>query len=207
MFVLSSTIILHHCPSANAKSFGEHGHTFEIVEPDLLKQISQKLKVLEEDGTLAEHKNKLLQQAKRSISHPKSVAGITKATENHTFTYDPSLTVPFDLKDHKGSVFHKAGTRVNPLQYKSLTSALIFINGDDQAQITWAKSIQAKQSVKVILTSGSPFQLMELWKTSVYFDQGGTLTKKLGIKHVPAIVVQDGLKLKISEVALKEESQ
>src|ERR1700722_19104174 len=77
-----NTGLLLHCHSAKAKSFGVHGHTFEIIEPDLLKQIGHKLKVLEENGTLAEHKNKLLQQAKKSISHPKPVLGISKATED-----------------------------------------------------------------------------------------------------------------------------
>lgn len=203
-----ATVILLGIPlTAHAKDFGVHGHAFEVTEPDLLKQISQKLKVLEEDGTLAEHKDKLIEKAKKSVSRPQRVSGITKATETRTFTYDPSLTVPYDLKDHKGRVFHKAGTRVNPLQYKSLHSALIFIDGDNQSQVSWAERIQAKQATKVILTSGSPFQLMELWKTPIYFDQGGAITKKLGIRFVPAIVVQDGLKLKISEIALKEDKK
>jgi conjugal transfer pilus assembly protein TraW len=200
-------IILGFSLDTHAKDLGVHGHIFEIQEPDLLKQISQKLKVLEENGTLAEHKDKLIKKAKKSVSRPQPLSGIIKATEDRTFTYDPSLTVPYDLKDHKGRVFHKAGTRVNPLQYKSLTSALIFIDADDQSQIAWAHNIQVKQATKVILTSGSPLELMESWKTPVYFDQGGTITKKLGIRFVPAIVVQDGLKLKISEVALKEDTK
>ena len=193
--------------TAKALSLGTHGHTFEIIEPDLLKQIEHKLKVLNEDGTLAEHEMKLMEKAKSSVLRPQGVKGIRKATEDRTFTYDPSLVVPYDLKDHKRRVFHKAGTRVNPLQYKSLSAVLAFIDGDDEDQVAWAESIQAKQQTKVILTSGAPFQLMEAWKVPVYFDQGETLTKKLGISHVPALVVQEGMRLKISEIALKDEVQ
>jgi conjugal transfer pilus assembly protein TraW len=206
-YLLITALSINFAPPAGAKDFATHGHTFEIIEPDLLKQIEHKLKVLNEDGSLAEHERKLMEKAKASVLRPQGVKGITKASEDRTFTYDPSLLVPYDLKDHKGRVFHKAGTRVNPLQYKSLSSALAFIDGDDEHQVVWAEGIQVKQQAKVILTSGAPFQLMEAWKVSVYFDQGGTLTKKLGIKHVPALVVQEGLKLKISEITLKEGNQ
>jgi conjugal transfer pilus assembly protein TraW len=193
--------------TAKAFSLGTHGHSFEILEPDLLKQIEHKLKALNEDGTLAEHEMKLMEKTKASVLRPQGVKGIAKAVEDRIFTYDPSLVVPYDLKDPQGRVFHKAGTRVNPLQYKSLSSALVFLDGEDLNQVAWAESIQAKQTSKVILTSGAPFQLMEKWKVPVYFDQGGMLTKKLGLRHVPALVVQEGLKLKISEVALKEDVQ
>jgi hypothetical protein len=36
----------------------------------------------------------------------------------------------------------------------------------------------------------------------VYFDQAGELTTKFGIKASPAVVVQDGLMLKIEELSL-----
>jgi hypothetical protein len=34
----------------------------------------------------------------------------------------------------------------------------------------------------------------------VYFDQQGVLTKKLGIQHVPALVSQEELRLRIEEI-------
>lgn len=206
-YLLIMALTINFTPPAGAKDFATHGHSFEVLEPDLLKQIEHKLKALNEDGTLAEHEMKLMEKAKKSVLRPQGVKGMTKAIEDRTFTYDPSLLVPYDLKDPQGKVFHKAGTRINPLQYKSLSTALVFLDGEDLAQVAWAEGIQAKQTSKVILTSGAPFQLMEKWKVPVYFDQGGTLTKKLGIRHVPALVVQEGMRLKISEIALKEDAQ
>lgn len=206
-YLLIIALTINLASPAGAKDFAIHGHSFEILEPDLLKQIEYKLKALNEDGTLAEHEMRLMQKAKKSILRPQGSKGITKAIEDRIFSYDPSFVIPYDLKDHKGKVFHKAGTRINPLQYKSLSSTLAFIDGDDLNQVAWAEGIQAKQTSKVILTSGAPFQLMEKWRVPVYFDQGGTLTKKLGIKHVPALVIQEGLRLKISEIALKEDVQ
>lgn len=90
-----------------------------------------------------------------------------------------------------------------------LSHALIFINGDNCTQVEYAlgqyKELEGK--AKIILTSGSPIKLQkeEKEKTEAwfYFDQFGFLTKKLGIKAVPAVVKQAGLRLKINEVALK----
>lgn len=194
-----------------AKDFGVHGHAFEIQEPDLLKQMEYKLQRLEQEGKLAELNERMVQRTKMVLSHPQPVAGITKATQARTFTYDPSIVVPYDLKDHEGRVFHRAGTRINPLHTHSLSSSLVFLDGEDKAQVGWVEQtyLQASQRLKIILTSGSPFQLMEQWKHQdyppVYFDQGGKLTNKLGIRHVPAVVVQEGFKLKISEIVVQEE--
>ena len=41
------------------------------------------------------------------------------------------------------------------------------------------------------------------WKTPVYYDQEGTLVRKLGITGVPAIVSQEGSRLRIDEVTVR----
>ena len=43
---------------------------------------------------------------------------------------------------------------------------------------------------------------MRTRKVRLYFDQGGNLTNKFGIKAVPAVVEQEGKMLKVREVAL-----
>jgi hypothetical protein len=40
-------------------------------------------------------------------------------------------------------------------------------------------------SAKIIFVSGSPFDAMKPWQRRFYFDQGGTLTPKFGIRHTP----------------------
>jgi conjugal transfer pilus assembly protein TraW len=54
--------------------------------------------------------------------------------------------------------------------------------------------------VKVILTGGSYLELMRRWNHPVFFDQQGQLTAKLGIRHVPALVSQEGRRLRIDEI-------
>ena len=188
--------------SVHAKDYGVQGHTYPIIEPDLLQQITGKLNDLDESGKLEEHNEILREQAIKASRRPKSVSGITKAIKTRTYTYDPSITVPYDLKDHKGQRFHKAGSRVNPLQHRNMTKDLIFIDGDDPVQVSWAMRSCTEFNAKIILIKGSPFDLMEEYDRPIYFDQEGRITSKLGIKHVPAVVSQKGLVLKIEEKVL-----
>ena len=127
------------------------------------------------------------------------------ARVDRVFYYDPTIVVPFDLKDHKGRVFHKAGTRFNPLTVRALTKSLIFIDARENHQLQWfVDYIDAVEApYKLILVGGSPTKLSEQLGIPCFFDQHGVLTHKLGIKAVPAVVKQDGVRLRIEELARK----
>lgn len=56
------------------------------------------------------------------------------------------------------------------------------------------------ETVKPILVAGEPLNLMRDWKRQVFYDQGGTLVRRLGIHRVPAVVTQDGKRLRVDEV-------
>ena len=43
---------------------------------------------------------------------------------------------------------------------------------------------------------------MKSWRQPVYYDQLGLLTRRLGITKVPALVSQEGLRLRIDELAI-----
>ncbi len=94
------------------------------------------------------------------------------------------------------------GTRVNPLDMVQLRQALVFIDGDNAAELAWAVKTWSDVRAKIIFVSGSPFDAMKPWQRRFYFDQGGTLTGKFGIRHTPAVVSAAGANLKISEFPL-----
>lgn len=190
--------------SVSAKDFGVMGPTFPIFEQSLLKVIQEKLQALGASGTLEEHQKNILEQTKFRIRRPASVEGLTKTTHPKSFTYDPSVIAPYDLKDFEGRIFHKKGTRMNPLDTHKLRSPLLFVDGDDSDQVAWAikqfKEAQPENKPLIILVKGSPFDLSEKVGFPIYFDQGGYITQKLGIKQVPAKVSQKGKELLIEEV-------
>lgn len=188
--------------SAEAKNLGTFGHTFDIIEQDLLEVIEKKLKVLEKDGLIKQHQSLIQEKMEEKIKRPTPVEGIIKTKNPRVFDYDPSIRVPADLKDHKGNVFVKAGTVINPLDTHSLKKNLIFIDGDDKAQVKWAFQKQNLNS-KVILVKGAPFALMRFHAKIIYFDQGGRLVKKFGITQVPARISQHKKMLKIEEIEIE----
>ena len=202
--LLALLLLLFSSKAVVAKDYGIHGTTYQISEKDFLKDIQEKLQAAQKDGKLAKFQNDLKTQMVTSVNSPKGVDGITKAATNREWFFDPSISKPTDLADQTGKVFYRAGTKVNPLDYISMTQVLIFIDGTDEAQVKWAlkQHKQLKSKAKIILIRGRIIDLMRTRKVRLYFDQGGNLTNKFSIKAVPAVVEQEGKMLKVREVAL-----
>ena len=187
---------------ARAQDLGVIGPVYPIAEPSLLEVILSKLREAEATGVLARIQRETQANVKRGIEQPSPVERITKTIKARSFYYDPSIVVPYAIADSEGKVIVPPGTRVNPLDTVSLSKALLFIDARDPAQVGRASKILDERGgkVKVILTGGSYLDLMRRWKRPVFYDQQGALTEKLGIRHVPALVSQEGKKLKIEEI-------
>jgi len=200
--IVSSIVLIVH--KAQAKDLGVQGNTWEIKESDPIEDIKNKIKAMELNGEIDKHNEIIKEKVKENIINPKNL-GVLRATEDRKYYYDPSISKPYDLKDHKGQVYYKAGTRVNPLDKVSLENKLIFIDGEDEEQLKYMIDIYKKSEIKptIILTGGSPVKLEEEYKLDFYFDQEGEIIKKLGIKAVPAVVAQEGKMLRVREVRLK----
>ncbi|HVA41382.1 MAG TPA: type-F conjugative transfer system protein TraW [Candidatus Binataceae bacterium] len=188
--------------TARAQDLGVIGPVYPIAEPSLLEVILSKLRHAEATGVLARLQRDTQAKVKRGIEQPAPIARITKTTKARSFYYDPSIVVPYAIADADGKVIVAPGTKVNPLDTVSLSKALLFIDARDAAQVGRARGILDERGgkVKVILTGGSYLDLMRRWKRPVFFDQQGTLTDKLGIRHVPALVSQEGKRLRIDEI-------
>jgi conjugal transfer pilus assembly protein TraW len=189
---------------AVAKDYGIHGKTYDIREKDFLQEIQEKLQEAQKNGKLAKFQDDVKKQMVGAVNSPKAVDGITKATVAREWFFDPSISRPEDLRDQKGQIFYHANTKVNPLDYVSLSKILIFIDGADEAQVHWALAQNKirKSRAKIILVKGKIIDLMRAKKVRLYFDQNGILTKKFGITAVPATVEQEGKMLKIREIVL-----
>lgn len=186
-----------------AKDFGVYGTVFEIKEEGFLVMIQRKLKLID----IEEENKKMLEIAKNKVIEPEAVNGIRSTTEGRSFIYDPSYTLKEDIILPNGKLLHKAGTKVNPLNYVSLDKKLVFINGRDNGQVEWfkeqRKSLNITEKDKLVLVAGKPIELGEKLNQEVYFDQAGVLTSKFGIRQVPAIVEQEHDKFRINEIKVK----
>lgn len=192
---------------ANAGSLGVIGPTFPIVESDLLKLIEKTVQAKVDSGEWAQMQRNAEKRVRNTIENPKPVAGISQAETARTFYYDPSIVADKTYTDGSGRIVVAAGTVVNPLDHINMSKHLLFFDARIPEQKQKAKDIYAYYNgrIKLILTGGSYAALMREWEKDdirIYFDQNGTLTTKLGIKHVPAIVSQEGKRLRIDELAL-----
>lgn len=191
------------------KDLGTYGETFPIQETNLLELIRGKLQKLSESGQLEEHQKVIVNKAKEQLNRPTPVKNLARTTTPRSFVYDPSITVPYDLKDHEGRVFHKKGTRINPLEKHSFRYPFLFLDGDDSEQVGWAiqqyKAADALHKPKIILIQGAPLDLSKQLNLPIYFDQSGVLVKKFGITQIPARVSQKSKVLQIDELELTGE--
>lgn len=194
--------VLFFSSAAAAQEMGVIGPVYPIGEPSLLEVILTKLREADASGALARMQREAQAKVARATQQPAAVPGITRTAWARSFYYDPSIVVPDAITDADGRVIAAPGTKLNPLDTVSLSRELLFIDARDSAQVARAAKLIEERSgkLKVILTGGSYFDLMRRWKRPVYFDQQGALTEKLGIRHVPAIVSQEGKRLRIDEL-------
>jgi conjugal transfer pilus assembly protein TraW len=188
--------------AVRAEDLGVIGPVVPIAEPSLLEVILAKLREAEATGVLARLQHDTQAKVKGAIEKPTPVAGITKTTKARRFYFDPSIVVPYAITDAEGTVIVAPGTKVNPLDTVSLSKQLLFIDARDATQIARARDIMEapEAKVKLILTAGSYLDLTRRFKRAVFYDQQGRLTTKLGIEHVPALVTQEGRRLRIDEI-------
>lgn len=183
--------------SAEADNLGVFGEVFEIEEDDLLEHIFKRFTDMKEREELNKVTLESEERIRKMIQRPAPVRGISNTKKRRKYTFDPTITVTKDIMNHEGKIFAHKGDKFNPLDQILTMKPLLFIDGDNKEQIEWVKAklkdekIQNHELGKVILIKGSPLSLQEKLRREVFFDQYGILTKKLGIKHVPAIVFQE----------------
>ena len=187
---------------ARAQDLGVIGPLYPIAEPSLLEVIAARLQEMQASGALARLERESQARIAHEIEQPTPVEGVGRTTRPRTFHYDPSIEVPNPITDAAGRVIVAPGTRVNPLDTVSLSRPLLFFDARDEAQVDRAQRLlgQRHGQLKLILTGGSYLALMRRLQQPVYFDQQGQLTAKLGIRQVPALVTQDGKRLRIDEL-------
>ncbi len=204
--LLTSLGMLVGAAPAYAVDLGVIGPTYEISEPHLLSMIEQRLREKERSGELARLQEDARARGIAGVTNPAPVAGLRGTETARTFYFDPSFTLDRNILGPKGELLFPAGTRKNPLEVVSLSRRLLFFDARDRRQVSRAQAVITAYEgrVKPILTGGSYLDLMKAWHTPVYYDQQGLLTQRFGIRHVPALVSQEGLRLRIDELEVTQ---
>lgn len=180
------------------------GPVYDIQERDFVDAIQDRLKEKQRNGELARLEKEAIARSRNSIANPKGV-DLPKATVPYSYTWDPTYTSPRNVVTPDGKVLATEGQRFNPLDMVSMSSWLIFFDGDDPAQVAQAKRWieEAHGNAKPILVRGKWIELSKAWKRQVYFDQQGYYVQRLNIPALPAVVKQDGKVLRVDVVVAK----
>ena len=190
---------------AQAANLGTIGPTYPVAEKNLLDVIMARLRAKEASGELKRHEQEARDRAAYAVNNPRPVDGLRRAQAARTFYFDPTFTLQSNVVDSAGAVLFPAGTRKNPLEVVSLSKHLLFFDARDPGQVARARELieHYQGKVKPILVGGSYLDLMKRWNKPVFYDQDGTLVRKFGIAAVPALVSQEGQRLRIDEVPVR----
>ena len=187
--------------AVSAKDLGVRGATWPVAEPDLLEQIEARLVEMERSGELARLEQEARANARRKLEEPDAAPGIAPAREERSRLFDSAITVARDIRTGDGVLIAAAGMRVNPLERMTLARDLLFVDGRREAEIAWALS--RDRPAKIVLLAGRPLELMRRHRRPFFFDQGGRLAARLGLRFTPSLVEQAGSQLRITEVPVE----
>jgi hypothetical protein len=95
-------------------------------------------------------------------------------------------------------VIFAKGSTFNPADFVPLTGRYIFIDGNDEKQVSYALSRKFR---KIILTAGDFAELTRKHRHKFYLVNDD-LIEKIRLTHVPAILEQEGRHLRVTEKAL-----
>ncbi len=184
-----------------AKDLGQHGNVYPIVEHNLLDVMINRVNQMQQTGELKMRQEEMKVNIENQIRQPMIVPGLDLTDEERVTYVDLSILSSAPIVDKNGNVLMMQSRRINPLDVIDFNDPLYFIDGTKVQQIKWAINDGGPNAI-ILLVKGSVFDLLSKYDARFYFDQDGSLVKRLGIKQVPAKVEPIGDKLKIHEVII-----
>ncbi len=204
LLVTAGCVLTFVAQPASAKDLGVRGAVWPIAEPDLLAQIETRLGEMEASGEMARMRREAVERARQRIEAPARVEGIEAARVRRTRLFDPSIALDRDVRTADGTLIAARGAQVNPLDAQPLTRDLLFIDGARPVEVAWA--LDHGRPARIVLVAGRPLELMRVHGRPFFFDQGGRLSKRLGLRATPSVVAAEGSVLRITEVPLEEQT-
>ena len=196
LLLASSTLLLTGLPPARAAEIVQLepvGPISAVIETDLGEALRQGAVSID------------VEQLRSAQAHyqPANLQALPRAEKDTTTRVDLTHTLEQDLVDAQGTILYPRGFTFNPLQYVSLSGALVVIDGSDPEQVAWFKgsSYGANRRSLLLLSGGLAAALRdELRRPVAYLTED--IARRLQLRAVPSIVVERDNQLVIREVSL-----
>ena len=172
------------------------GPTSAVVETDLAEALRQRAVSID------------VEQLRSAQAHyqPANLQALPRAEKDTTTRVDLTHTLEQDLVDAQGSILYPASFTFNPLQYVSLSGALVVIDGSDPEQVAWFKDSPygANHRALLLLSGGLAATLRdELDRPVAYLTED--IAQRLQLRAVPSVVMEQDQHLTVREVRIDED--
>ena len=199
-FVLASVFFIQFSlvpTQASGKDLGVHGQLYEIKEEDMLSYVRRKAGEIDMRG-LQESVEKKVQES--WAQHSFVSLDVPSATEERIRYVDPSVNVQNPLRDHTGKMIFPAGV-VNPLDHVSLSKSILVLR-EDQVERALEETGKRGEKPILLLTDGD-IRMASLLAGQTVYKATPFMLRRLGVEKTPALVTQEGKKLRVKEVVFK----
>jgi len=174
------------------------GRVYEIKERDALEEIEDRLR--EKEGEIISMMRKRTEERLKSMLSPDFSSVLPHVKERRVWSFSPEISLPFDIRDHRGNVLYRKGYKLNPLHYMVLPFSIVFTNlNDDKVLECLKKEVDLGTSV-ILVTKGDVLSLMKRYPQYAIYPASEYLINLFQVKRVPSIVRQRGEKFEILEL-------
>lgn len=180
-FLLALYLSLCAFPIFSAEALGP---VYPVIEPDLLALIKQH--AAEESANSASRLNQRKDQLKQWAKEPFGQI-IPEATEIKRHRFESSL----EAKAFLGENYRREWLFIDASRAQHLDLARVFYREKNGIR-------------RVILVAGSVEKTQNSLKQRVWFDQAGSLTKRLRIEALPAFVVMDATGVSVTQAPVND---
>lgn len=185
------------------------GELYAIKEPDILSVIEERAKNYDWSSALARVKKRMMDRLSPSFDLPTVTEDVTEYFAP-TFTLPQNIVIP-KYNNQPEKMIAQAGTTINVLNYAKLQVPMIVFDQEDERQLRLVKDwIKTYPNADLFVVGqidakkDTPRQV-ELSKEfgKPVYPWFGKMTDRFGVRAVPAIVDQQGDRLRIRYVAPK----
>lgn len=170
------------------------GPTFPIAEPDLLQEIKQRAATMDWNA-LVHRKDPASYTAFQTVSLP-------HAAVDASYLFDPTYTLPQDVKDQNGVVLYPAGTTINVYARRQFPGRTIVIAAEP-AHWRWLDEVARPAPTDKVLISGTNMiEAKALAGARPIHALDARIVERFGLRAVPSIVQQEGTQLRVREFRL-----
>ncbi len=182
-------------------TLGIYGNTYQIKEPDALKELQQHINNIDYIKIRSDLDRKF-----RSYK-PKDWKYLPSAKKSYTYYVDMKYTLDTDIPEinDKGEItgiLYPKGFQFNPLDYMPYDpTPLVVFNGDNKKEKEWVKRNYKDKNVMLLVTRGNFAKISEYMGRPVYYLKN-IIAEKLKLSNTVSVVFKENNRMRVDVYAV-----